>query len=128
MCSFFVLGLSSGLGAERGDPQHVGSIKILMRFSAMAVSVVFVSEGLLMNSNNLASRFSQHSSVPSCPALPLEALLYIIQTFWSLLLLFPLSMWSLSLFVSPSPTLLPWPWSLGPVNSPECSKLAFNLT
>jgi hypothetical protein len=42
----FVLGLSSVLHAERTDPQHVRSIKILLRFAAMAVSVVFVSGGL----------------------------------------------------------------------------------
>ena len=35
-----------------GSPQHVGSIKILMRFVTMAVSMVFASEGLLMNSNS----------------------------------------------------------------------------
>ena len=52
MCSFFVLGLSSGLRAERGVPNMLNQLKkILMQFSAMAISVVFVSEGLLTNSN-----------------------------------------------------------------------------
>jgi hypothetical protein len=53
VCSFFVLGLSPCLHAEEG-PLHIGSIKkILLRFVAMVISVVFVSEGLLMNSNIL---------------------------------------------------------------------------
>jgi hypothetical protein len=50
VCSFFVLGLSSGLRAEEG-PQHVGIVKNLLGFAAMAISVVFVSESLLKNSN-----------------------------------------------------------------------------
>ena len=34
-------------------PQSIGSIKNILRFAAMVISVVFVSEGLLMNSNTL---------------------------------------------------------------------------
>jgi hypothetical protein len=55
-----VFSLCSGsllwLACWEGSPQHVGIIKILMWFAAMvAVSVVFVSEGLLTNYNNLCS-------------------------------------------------------------------------
>jgi hypothetical protein len=54
MYSFFVLGLFSGLRAERGGPQHVGSIeKNLLWFAAMVITVVFVSEGFFMNFNRM---------------------------------------------------------------------------
>lgn len=63
-----------------GSPQHVGSIKILLQFAAMVVSVVFVSEGLLMNSNTTMGCRTQTQIVrqafvfaePSCPALALS--------------------------------------------------------
>ena len=46
MCSFFVqVSLFLPPCLEAG-PQRIGSIKNLMQFAAMAVSVVFVSEGL----------------------------------------------------------------------------------
>ena len=59
MCSLFIRGLSSCLRAEgEGRSQCVGIIIIiviiiitLLRFVAMLVSVVFVSEGLLVASN-----------------------------------------------------------------------------
>jgi hypothetical protein len=52
VCYFVVPGLFSCLCAE-GCSIHVGIIKILLWFSAMAVSVVFVSEGLLADSKIL---------------------------------------------------------------------------
>ena len=60
MCSLFVQDLSSCLHAE-GGPQRIGSIKQqqqqqkLLQFAAMWISVVFVSEGLLADSNSLLS-------------------------------------------------------------------------
>lgn len=62
MCSLFILCFSSCLCAE-GCPQCIGSIKFLLRFAAMEVSVVFVSEGLLINYNTFIPTWSAVSSL-----------------------------------------------------------------
>ena len=93
---------------------------------------------ILHTKADLASRFSQHPSVPTwhtlppnpelssqglgCPCHP-EAPPYIIQSFGSLYSLL-LSLFSLCVpipFRPSSPWWLPWPQSLGPVNLPESS-------
>ena len=61
MCALFVRGLSSCLSPE-GCPQSVESIKIVLWFEAMSVSVVIVSVGLLVDSYSFCFTVTPHAS------------------------------------------------------------------
>lgn len=64
---FFVQGLSSCLCAEGGRPQCIGIIKKKKKtlwFATMSVSVIFVSEGLLVDSNTSGGWWAREEVEP----------------------------------------------------------------